>query len=114
MERGNPSDLCKHEKSSVWFLNHYFQDSEGSSKLVGFFTPKNVSNIPSTTLLKVNFDSHGKLVKLGHQKHLARFEFGTAYYLIETVLLRLPHRLTMTARLRPPYQKCQSSLRYPH
>ena len=47
----------RHEKSGVWFLQHIFHFSEGSSKLVGIFQKTQAGNVVFTTRTKAYFDN---------------------------------------------------------
>ena len=48
---------CRHEKSGVWFLQHIFHFSEGSSKLAGIFQKMQAGNVVFTTRTKAYFDN---------------------------------------------------------
>ena len=52
-----PLNHPRHEKSGVWFLQHIFHFSEGSSKLVGIFQKMQAGNVVFTTRTKAYFDN---------------------------------------------------------
>ena len=49
--------VIRHEKSGVWFLQHIFHFSEGSSKLAGIFQKTQAGNVVFTTRTKAYFDN---------------------------------------------------------
>ena len=70
----------RHEKSGVWFLNHNFQDFEGSSKWAEFFTNNICKVAVVEKKLKLRLDL---ILLLHHPILLSYFRMSYWKYLIE-------------------------------